>query len=178
MRLHDANRALSGTTSARARQGDSQQDHRLQPTPNLTAVISTYAVHPLAMFSPALGRVVRSTSSVPACSVCALGRPAALGAVQQPFARPSHQRRPSSSKASIPPDGSNANGSSSAQQTPASANKAPARKLTGRAGRKRSTTPPALNVPHVPPTDYLQKPGMSKGMDANTESWLLTSAQK
>ncbi|KAJ4305628.1 hypothetical protein N0V90_001159 [Kalmusia sp. IMI 367209] len=112
------------------------------------------------MFSPAVGRVVRCPSSLPAPSACAFGRPAAIGAAQKPFARPGHQRRLSSSKASIPPDGSNANGSSSAQQTPASASKAPTRKMTGRAGRKRASTPPvpALNVPHVPPTDYLQKP--------------------
>ncbi|KAF2686925.1 hypothetical protein K458DRAFT_429845 [Lentithecium fluviatile CBS 122367] len=112
------------------------------------------------MFSPALGRVVRSSSAISAPStVCSLGRPAVLGAAaQQPFSRPSHQRRLSSSKASIPPDGSNENGSSSAQQTPASASKAPARKVTGRTGRKKSSSPPALNVPHVPPTDYLQKP--------------------
>ncbi|KAF2792351.1 hypothetical protein K505DRAFT_246898 [Melanomma pulvis-pyrius CBS 109.77] len=109
------------------------------------------------MFSPALGRVVRSTNSI-ATPVCSLGRPATLSAVQQTLSRPPHQRRLSSSKASIPPDGSNANGSSSAQQTTdTSATKAPARKLTGRAGKKRAA-PPALNVPHVPPTDYLQKP--------------------
>lgn len=108
------------------------------------------------MFSSAAGRVARAPATLPPPSVCAFARPAALAAAQQPFVRPGgHQRRLSSSKASIPPDGSNANGSSSAQQ-------ASARKVTGRAGRKRSAaTPPAmaLNVPHVPPTDYLQKPG-------------------
>ncbi|KAK3209653.1 hypothetical protein GRF29_44g228828 [Pseudopithomyces chartarum] len=107
------------------------------------------------MFSSAAGRVARAPATLPPPSVCAFARPAALAAAQQPFVRPGgHQRRLSSSKASIPPDGSNANGSSSAQQ-------ASARKVTGRAGRKRSAaTPPAmaLNVPHVPPTDYLQKP--------------------
>ncbi|KAL1592673.1 hypothetical protein SLS60_011089 [Paraconiothyrium brasiliense] len=114
------------------------------------------------MFSSAAGRVVRSPSTLPPPSVGAFARPAALGAAQKPFARPGHQRRLSSSKASTPPDSSN--GSSSAQQAPASAEKAPAKasvkKGTGRAGRKRTTTPPipALNVPHVPPTDYLQKP--------------------
>ncbi|KAF2014956.1 hypothetical protein BU24DRAFT_225679 [Aaosphaeria arxii CBS 175.79] len=112
------------------------------------------------MFSPVLGRAVRSTSSIATPSVCiTLGRPATFGAVnaQQSFSRPAHQRRLSSSKASIPPDGSN--GSSSTQQTPGtSTNKAPARKLTGRASKKRAQSPPALNVPHVPPTDYLQKP--------------------
>ncbi|KAF2181910.1 hypothetical protein K469DRAFT_740459, partial [Zopfia rhizophila CBS 207.26] len=108
------------------------------------------------MFSPALGRVVRSTSSISPPSVCTLGRPAAaLGASQQSFSRRLHQRRLSSSNASIPPDGSN--GSSSAQQTPGtSTTKAPAKKSTGRAGRKRTITA-AINVPHVPPTDYLQK---------------------
>ncbi|KAJ4351150.1 uncharacterized protein N0V89_006489 [Didymosphaeria variabile] len=118
------------------------------------------------MFSCAAGRVVRSPSTLPPPLVCAFARPAALGAAQKPFARPGHQRRLSSSKASTPPDSSN--GSSSTQQTPASAEKAPAKasvkKATGRAGRKRTTTPPipALNVPHVPPTDYLQKPGMQR----------------
>ncbi|KAF2269856.1 hypothetical protein CC78DRAFT_529020 [Lojkania enalia] len=109
------------------------------------------------MFSPALGRVVRSTSSISAPSVCTISRPAAaLSATQQPFTRPQHQRRPSSSKASIPPDGSN----STQQPTRASTAKAPARKLTGRAAKKGSATTQTLNVPHVPPTDYLQKPGM------------------
>ncbi|KAF2643962.1 hypothetical protein P280DRAFT_477398 [Massarina eburnea CBS 473.64] len=105
------------------------------------------------MFNPAIGRVVRFSSALTAPSARALGRHTAIGAAQQPFSR----RRLSSSKASIPPAGSNANGSSSAQQTPAGAGKAPTRKATGRTTRKRSTTP-ALNVPHVPPTDYLQKP--------------------
>ncbi|KAF1962242.1 hypothetical protein CC80DRAFT_570003 [Byssothecium circinans] len=109
------------------------------------------------MFSPAIGRAVRSSSAISAPSVCTLSRPATLGAVQQSFSRPGHQRRLSSSKASIPPNGSNADGSSSAQQTPASTGKVTARKVTARSSRKRTTTP-ALNVPHVPPTDYLQKP--------------------
>ncbi|KAF2005733.1 hypothetical protein P154DRAFT_530543 [Amniculicola lignicola CBS 123094] len=110
------------------------------------------------MFSPALGRAARSTVSIPPPSACTLGRPAAvLGAVQQAFPRPPHQRRLSSSKASMPPDGSN--GPNSAQPTSeSSASKAPARKPTGRTGRKKSAAQPALNVPHVPPTDYLQKP--------------------
>lgn len=135
-------------------------------TGSLGLDLTTTLRHLLAMFSPALGRVVRSSSSLSAPAVCSFGRPAALSAAAQlPFSRPSHQRRPSSSKASIPPDGSNEKGSSSAQQTPASADKAPvgkvpAKKVTGRTGRKRSSPPPALNVPHVPPTDYLQKPGM------------------
>lgn len=124
-----------------------------------------HRIHLLAMFSSAAGRVV---STLPPPAVCAFARPAALSAAQKPFARPGHQRRLSSSKASTPPaDGSDANGSASAQQTPAGAEKtpaekAPARKAKGRAGRKTATAPPvpALNVPHVPPTDYLQKPGM------------------
>ncbi|KAF2740294.1 hypothetical protein EJ04DRAFT_508275 [Polyplosphaeria fusca] len=110
------------------------------------------------MFSPALGRAVRSTSSIPA-PVCTLARPAAtLNAAQQTFTRRPHQRRLSSSKASIPPDGSN--GSNSAQQTPATGTtKAPTRTLKGKAARKRAAAPPPLpKVPHVPPTDYLQKP--------------------
>ncbi|KAF2122788.1 hypothetical protein BDV96DRAFT_6875 [Lophiotrema nucula] len=110
------------------------------------------------MFSPALGRAVRSTNCIAATPVCSIGRPvAALGAIPQTLSRPSHQRRLSSSKASIPPDSSN--GSNTTQQTPrAGASKAPARKPTGRAGKKRATAEPSLNVPHVPPTDYLQKP--------------------
>lgn len=111
------------------------------------------------MFSPALGRVVRCSSAIPAPSACAFGRPAVLAATaQQALVCPAHQRRPSSSKASIPPNGSSENGSGSAQQSTAAASKAPARKASGKSARKRSSTPPALKVPHVPPTDYLQKP--------------------
>ncbi|KAF2867690.1 hypothetical protein BDV95DRAFT_173043 [Massariosphaeria phaeospora] len=119
------------------------------------------------MFSPALGRVVRSTSSISTPPVCTLGRPVAvLGAAQQSLARrpQQHQRRPSSSKASIPPDGANKNESSSAQQAPeakanaGSSGKTPARKVTGRAGKKRAVPQPALNLPHVPPTAHLHKP--------------------
>ncbi|KAF1972497.1 hypothetical protein BU23DRAFT_159695 [Bimuria novae-zelandiae CBS 107.79] len=122
------------------------------------------------MFSSAAGRVARSPSTLPPPSVCAFARPATIAAAPMSFARPSHQRRLSSSKASIPPDnsnangstpsgGSNTNGSNSTQQASASAGKAPARKANGRAGRKRTTpAAPTLNVPHVPPTDYLQKP--------------------
>jgi hypothetical protein len=104
------------------------------------------------MFSPALGRVVRSSGSLPA-------RPAAavLG-VQQSFTRPTHQRRLSSSKASIPPDGSE-RPSSARQQTSPTAQKVTTRKLTGQTGRKRAPAAPALNLPHVPPTDHLQIPG-------------------
>ncbi|CAI6332407.1 unnamed protein product [Periconia digitata] len=109
------------------------------------------------MLSPAVGRAVRSSGPISTVSACVLSRPATLGAGQQSFSRPCHQRRLSSSNASIPPDGSNTNGSSSPQQTPATASKAPSRKMTGRTSKKRSVTP-ALNVPHVPPTDYLQKP--------------------
>ncbi|KAF2203239.1 hypothetical protein GQ43DRAFT_470191 [Delitschia confertaspora ATCC 74209] len=111
------------------------------------------------MFSPALGRAVRSTCAISTPSVCTATRPvtvSALAANQQTFNRRPHQRRYSSSNASIPPD--NSNGSSSAQQAPGTSTaRTPARKLTGRNGKKRSTAP-ALNVPHVPPTDYLQKP--------------------
>lgn len=128
--------------------------------PSLTAI----AFQLPAMFSPALGRVVRSSGSIATPSVCSLSRPATLAAVQQSLTGPGHQRRLSSSKPSIPPDGSNANRSNSEQQTPANPGKATARKVTGKAGRKRSATPPALNVPHVPPTDYLQKAGMYIGL--------------
>ncbi|KAF2470112.1 uncharacterized protein BDR25DRAFT_343333 [Lindgomyces ingoldianus] len=117
------------------------------------------------MFSPALGRVARSTSSIST-------RPtAALSAAQQTFSRrpQQHQRRLSSSKTSIPPDGSESRGSTQ-QNTSNATNKATPRKLTGRAGKKRGSVStgaaaaantaaaPTINVPHVPPTDFLQKP--------------------
>lgn len=115
----------------------------------------------LPMFSPALGRVVRSTCAISGTSVCTASRPAtvnSIGAASQALSRRSHQRRHSSSKASIPPDGSN--GSSSPQQTPNTAStRSPEKKPAGRGGRKRAT--PSLNVPHVPPTDYLQQLGSS-----------------
>jgi len=120
----------------------------------------------LVMFAPAIGRVVRSPNTLPAHSVCTLGRPAVISAASQTPFRPSHQRRLSSSKASVPPDGSNTNGSSSAQQTPANASKAPAKKVASRTNRKRASTvssvPVPKNVPRVPPTDHLQKPGKGR----------------
>jgi hypothetical protein len=130
------------------------------------------------MFSPALGRAVRSASCIAAPPVGSFGRPAVIGAAaQQPFQRPSHHRRLSSSKASAPPAGSKDKKSEeiSPQQatatankaSTATANKAPAAAAssasTGKAvgrPRKRSSATPAFNVPHVPPTDYLQQSGM------------------
>ncbi|OCL06428.1 hypothetical protein AOQ84DRAFT_365813 [Glonium stellatum] len=109
------------------------------------------------MFSPALGRAIRSTCAISGASVCTASRPATvnpIGAASQALCRRPHQRRPSSSKASIPPNGSN--GSSSPQQAPSAAStRSPEKKPAGRGGRKRAT--PSLNVPHVPPTDYLQQ---------------------
>ncbi|ORY13142.1 hypothetical protein BCR34DRAFT_600075 [Clohesyomyces aquaticus] len=117
------------------------------------------------MFSPAIGRAARSANTIPT-------RPAAvLSVAQQSFCLrppPRHERRLSSSKTSIPPDGSE--GSNSPQQTTStSASKATPRKPNGRAGKKRSgngagaaaaaaPSLPAINVPHVPPTDFLGKP--------------------
>ena len=115
------------------------------------------------MFSPALGRVVRSTSSIVSPG-CTLIRPATLSAVQQTLSRPSHQRRLSSSKASIPPDGPKDPLSEEQVDTKKGAKKDAkknAKKDTVKAStRKRAAAPPALNVPHVPPTDYLEEPGM------------------
>ena len=140
---------------------DAARGNAIRPSIKRAQHRSFTHLYQLAMFSPALGRVVRSTTSLPSSSVCTFGRPAVgLNAAQQTYTRPTHQRRPSSSKASIPPDGSNANGSNSAQQaTGTSTAKAPTRRVTGRASKKRTAAAPALNVPHVPPTDYLQKPG-------------------
>ncbi|PSN66137.1 hypothetical protein BS50DRAFT_588900 [Corynespora cassiicola Philippines] len=123
------------------------------------------------MFSPAIGRAVRSSGSIPTPSVSALGRPITLGAAQQSFSRPTHQRRLSSSKPSTPPDGSNTKGSRSADQSASkgssSSDKSASTSTTnapaGNARRTRSSAPaatpapPTLNVPHVPPTDHLQK---------------------
>ncbi|KAF2817633.1 uncharacterized protein BDZ99DRAFT_565348 [Mytilinidion resinicola] len=109
------------------------------------------------MFSPALGRAVRSTCAISAGPVCnaRAATVASISAASQPFSRRPHQRRPSSSKASIPPDG--ANGSSSPQQTATTpAARSPGKKLAARGGRKRAS-PSLLNVPHVPPTDHLQQ---------------------
>ncbi|KAK7185196.1 hypothetical protein DPSP01_000840 [Paraphaeosphaeria sporulosa] len=123
------------------------------------------------MFSSAAGRVIRSSSTLPPSSVCAFARPAALGAGQKPFSRPGHQRRLSSSKASTPPDSSN--GSNSAPQAPASAEKAPLKeatknnekmtqsgsKQTGRRKKQATRTAaptPTLNVPHVLPTNDVE----------------------
>jgi len=120
-----------------------------------------HSSYELPMFSPALGRVVRSTCAISGTSVCTASRQAtvnSIGAASQALSRRPHQRRHSSSKASIPPDGSNR--SSSPQQTPNTAStRSPEKKPAGRGGRKRAT--PSLNVPHVPPTDYLQQLGSS-----------------
>lgn len=127
--------------------------------PHQRAQLST--IGELDMFSPALGRAFRSTCVIAGPPTCA-NRPAtvsAIGAASQAFSRRPHQRRRSSSKASIPPDGSN--GSSSTQTTPGTSTaRSPAKKVTGRTGRKKLTPIPTLNIPHVPPTSYLQKPGM------------------
>ncbi|KAF2709894.1 hypothetical protein K504DRAFT_501200 [Pleomassaria siparia CBS 279.74] len=111
------------------------------------------------MFSPTLGRVIRSTCAI-SNSACSLGRPATLSTVPQSLSRPPHHRRLSSSKASIPPNGSNANGPNSPEQTKDVApTKTPTRK-PAKTTRKRVVATPALNVPHVPPTDHLRAPGV------------------
>lgn len=74
----------------------------------------------------------------------------------------------SSSKASIPPDGPKDPLSEEQVDTKKGAKKDAkkdakknAKKDTVKAStRKRAAAPPALNVPHVPPTDYLEEPGM------------------
>ncbi|OCK75526.1 hypothetical protein K432DRAFT_361928 [Lepidopterella palustris CBS 459.81] len=109
------------------------------------------------MFSPALGRAIRSTCTISGTAICTANRPAAvtsIGAASQSLSRRPHQRRHSSSKASVPPNGSN--GSSSPHQTSSTAlGRSPEKKPAGRGGRKRAVS--SLNVPHVPPTDHLDK---------------------
>jgi hypothetical protein len=108
-------------------------------------------IHRPAMFSPSLGRVVRSTGTIPTPAVCTFGR---VASAQQTLARPTgHQRRLSSSKPSVPPHGSK--GPSSAQQSQA----AGASRTTS-SKKKRSTAPaaPTMNVPHVPPTNHFENP--------------------
>ena len=148
----------TGRSLRRATRSSSRSQHHSIPLHRREPHSSLTPPSAVTMLSPAVGRVVRSSGSISTASACTLSRPVALGAVQQSFSRPSHQRRLSSSKASIPPNGSNTNGPSSPQQTPASVSKAPTRKATGRSSKKRSPTP-VYNVPHVPPTNYLQMPG-------------------
>lgn len=95
------------------------------------------------MFSPALGRVIRSTSNIPlsTSTVCSIKRPVVVvSGQQQILTRPSHphipQRRFSSSKTSFPPDGSNPS-----QGTPSdAASKAPTRKTPARKDSRRANT--------------------------------------
>jgi hypothetical protein len=104
-----------------------------------------------AMFSPSIGRVVRTPGTIPTPAACSFSR---ITSAQQTLARPTgHQRRLSSSKPSIPPHGSK--GPNSAQQSqPAGSSRASSGK------KKRVTAPPAptMKVPVVPPTRHLENP--------------------
>jgi hypothetical protein len=103
----------------------------------------------LAMFAPSLGRVARSTSSLSPAPVLTFCR-AALST-----GRPSHQRRYSSSKSSIPPSSRKKLEQNAATQLQGAE--------TGvKAEDKAAEIPVATSmndVPHVPPTTHLHVDG-------------------
>jgi hypothetical protein len=115
----------------------------------------------LAMFAPSLGRVARSTSSISPSPVLTLCR-AALSTGPRPF-RPSHQRRYSSSKPSIPP---------SSKKKPAqdveqnAATQLQGTKVGAKSKDKAAEIPiitPMNNVPHVRPTTHIDEGGECLG---------------
>lgn len=131
-------------------------------TPRLIALLSYYPL--VDMFSCSLGRAVRA---VPASTITSLAPSAASITAIRPLTQctrhrqPSHQRRHSSSKTSIPPDGSKV--------------VAPAQRATstGRATRKKNkdaTAPTDTqnqpfskqypHLPSVPSTQHLHPKGM------------------
>ncbi|KAK8232320.1 hypothetical protein HDK90DRAFT_306083 [Phyllosticta capitalensis] len=99
------------------------------------------------MFSTSMGRVARtapSLSSTSSTSCAVSSRPAsALAAANHLLARRNQQRRNSST--SCPPDNSRGPGASQAQPS----------KQTEKKGAPRGRSK-KLNVPHVPPTNYLK----------------------
>lgn len=99
------------------------------------------------MFSPALGRVVRATAP------CTSSFSRVTGSQQSLVIPAVRQRRLSSSKASIPPNGSNG----SNQDAPA---KVGTKKLAAKGGKKKAAPAKSINVPHVPPTSHLDNSGM------------------
>lgn len=117
------------------------------------------------MFSTSVGRVVRSTCA--ACSQPTLLTARSIAAASKPLAQRSHQRRQSSSKASIPPDGARRSTPSTQQTSNSSA----------RVGRRKSkhvssTTAPVEkqnqtfakqypNLPRVESTSHLLPKGSS-----------------
>lgn len=142
-----------------------------------TACIHTYSsphgghltqpASPYTMFAPAFGRAVRSTCASAGSTAASTPRSSlSVAAASTPFRR-IHHRRPSSSKASCPPDGS---------QPPASAGQptdkitekivkgaANAVKKSSSRSSKRKAAAPQSNVPYVPPTDHLAEKGKYYG---------------
>jgi hypothetical protein len=115
----------------------------------------------LAMFAPSLGRVARSTSSISSSPVITLCR-AALSTGPRPF-RPSHQRRYSSSKSSIPPS-SKKKPAEDVEQNAASQLQGAevGAKSKGKAAEIPVTTS-MNNVPHVRPTTHIDEGGKCFG---------------
>ena len=120
------------------------------------------------MFSTSVGRVVRSTCT--ACSQTSLltarsTSTCLAAAASKPLSQRTHQRRQSSSKASIPPDGSRRSAPST-QQTSGSSGRVGKRKT------KEATTLPTdnrnqpfskqyPNLPRVDSTQHLHQSGIS-----------------
>ena len=108
------------------------------------------------MFSTSVGRVVRSTCSAcsPPARLSARSSSACLAATNR-----SHQRRPSSSKASIPPDGSRRS-TASDQQTSTSTSRVGRRKAKDTTSASPVTEsrnqPFAKQYPNLPRVDSTQ----------------------
>ncbi|KAH8722755.1 hypothetical protein GQ44DRAFT_741528 [Phaeosphaeriaceae sp. PMI808] len=108
------------------------------------------------MFAPSFARVVRSTASVSASPASPLCR-AALCTAPKPF-RPSHQRRYSSSKSSIPPSNKKKPAAEELKQNAPTQLHGHGTDATSNG--KVTEIPIATsmnNVPHVPPTSHIHE---------------------
>lgn len=109
---------------------------------------------PPAMFSPSLGRMVRTTCALSPSSAISSRPLGALAAANNLLARASQPRRNSST--SCPPD--NSRGPGTSQTTTSSSSKQAEKKAAPR-GRSKKLAQQQMNVPSVPPTSYLQETG-------------------
>ncbi|KAF2028646.1 hypothetical protein EK21DRAFT_101679 [Setomelanomma holmii] len=105
------------------------------------------------MFAPSFARVARSTSSISATPAGPLCR-AALCSAPKPF-RPSHQRRYSSSKSSIPPSNKKKAAEELEQNAPARLQGQEADAKSADVITELSVSTSMNNIPHVPATTHI-----------------------
>jgi hypothetical protein len=117
------------------------------------------------MFSPAVGRVARSSTSFSAAPASCFVRNAlsTCPAPQQPF-RPGHQRRYSSSKPSTPPIPNSKKKPELDQNATAELQGAEKKAKGSKKLKEPSTAITGNSVPFVPPTNHLREDGTTWGM--------------